>query len=485
VMLRMVLSSNGLCHDVRGQKVVFTTPVNSVERTRLRTAVYPLPQPEPRLDEEYWAQIVAANIDGHVEGVPGAIIVVASAAGQRRARLVIDTICSLKAATREPVAIPPSGLSAAEGRVLAALGRPTSLEVVEMPLKDIVLHLVEKHGCPLILMADKLEEASVSLDTPITKSFKDISLQSLLRLMLKDLELTYVIREEAIVITTPEDAESHERMVAYPVQDLTQVGEGLFDAESLAELVEACIAPDKWGAHSGPPTILPLDDGWLIFEQTDPVHEQVAGFLAAMRQILSSADHMEVQPINARTEAERKIRAAMDQPIELSFQDAPLKDIVLHLQKVLNVPIVLSLKKLEEASISADTPITIKLPARRARDQLEQLLKTQELDFLIRDEVLHITTPEDAGSQLDTRVYDTRRLIGQRMSGDDLCQLIETKVQPRSWDDVGGPGCVDVYRDMLVVMHTERVHEEIDKLLATLEESASRSDERTPRPEGR
>lgn len=476
VLLRMVLMPKRLCSDLRGQKLLIALPVNAAGRTRLRTAVYPLPLPERReLDEAYWARIVAANIDGHVEAVPGAVIVVANAAGQRRARLVIETIRGLNAATTSPVVIPPARVSLAERRILAALDEPANLDVVEMPLKDVVLYLVERHGIPLILMADKLDEASVGLDVPITKSFKDISLRSVLRLMLKDLELTYCLRDEALLLTTPEDAESQERTVAYPVQDLTKDADGFFDVDSLAELVPACIKPDAWGdGNGGGPTA--LSDGWLLVEQTDYVHEQVAALLAVMRRNLASEDHAATQPINPWTEVESKLRAALEQPIDLDFQNVPLKDVVIHLQELLGIPIVLSLKKLEEAAVSADTPITHKLAKKSARDHLQLLLKQVALDFLVRDEVLQITTPEDVEFQLDTRIYDTRQLIAATgISADDLVNLIESSVQPQSWDSSGGPGSVKPFRNLLIVSHIERVHEEIEKLLAKLSKRTSTS----------
>src|SRR6476620_6730033 len=107
-----------------------------------------------------------------------------------------------------------------EASVRAALNQTTSFDVVEMPLKDVVLYLTETHNIPIVLSLKKLEEASVSADTPVTKSLRGITLRSALRLILKDLELTYVVRDEVLQITTPEDAESQLITKVYPVGDL-------------------------------------------------------------------------------------------------------------------------------------------------------------------------------------------------------------------------------------------------------------------------
>jgi hypothetical protein len=96
----------------------------------------------------------------------------------------------------------------AEEKIFNELNRTTDVDVVEMPLKDVVMYLQDKHQIPIVLSDKKLEEASISTDTPVTKSLKNVTLRSALRLILKDLELTYVVRDEVLQITTPEDAES-------------------------------------------------------------------------------------------------------------------------------------------------------------------------------------------------------------------------------------------------------------------------------------
>ena len=52
-----------------------------------------------------------------------------------------------------------------------------------------------------------LEEIGVGTDEPVTVNLHNISLRSALRLMLKNLQLTYIIQDEVLMITTPEEAE--------------------------------------------------------------------------------------------------------------------------------------------------------------------------------------------------------------------------------------------------------------------------------------
>jgi len=54
----------------------------------------------------------------------------------------------------------------------------------------------------------------------VTRNLSGVSLRSALRLMLKDLDLTYVIRDEVLLITTPEEANAKLVTKVYPVADL-------------------------------------------------------------------------------------------------------------------------------------------------------------------------------------------------------------------------------------------------------------------------
>ncbi|HEY2412930.1 MAG TPA: hypothetical protein VGI40_11840 [Pirellulaceae bacterium] len=181
--------------------------------------------------------------------------------------------------------------------------------------------------------------------------------------------------------------------------------------------------------------------------------------------------------------------------VKVEFVEAPLKDVVQRLSDVVGVPFVLSLKKLEEASVSADTPMTKSLQGLTLRSVLRLILKDLELTYVIRDEVIQITTPEDAESQLITRIYRCRDLIdwaagrGPQAVGDQakerglsslddkraivLMETITSAIKPDSWDDVGGPGSIDNFYGVLVVSQTQEVHSQIDDFLSELRLAAA------------
>ena len=108
----------------------------------------------------------------------------------------------------------------AAARIRKALDEPTSIEFVEAPLTDVVDYLKDLHNIEIQIDTKALEDASIGGDTPVTRNLKGITLKSALRLMLGGMDLTYVIKNEVLMITTPEKAGNELVTKVYPVADL-------------------------------------------------------------------------------------------------------------------------------------------------------------------------------------------------------------------------------------------------------------------------
>ena len=108
-----------------------------------------------------------------------------------------------------------------EQKIYAALDEPVSrFEFNETPLREVIAQLRDAHGIPVELDQKALEEAGVDLDTPITQNLSGISLRSALRLLLGNIDLTYLVKNEVLLITTKEKAQENLVVKVYPVADL-------------------------------------------------------------------------------------------------------------------------------------------------------------------------------------------------------------------------------------------------------------------------
>jgi len=108
----------------------------------------------------------------------------------------------------------------AEQKIFAALDDDTRIEFIETPLNQVIDFLKDQHDINIEIDTKALDDIGVGSDSPITRNLKGISLRSAFRLMLKDLGLTYVVKDEVLLITTPEEAESKLVTKVYPVGDL-------------------------------------------------------------------------------------------------------------------------------------------------------------------------------------------------------------------------------------------------------------------------
>lgn len=108
------------------------------------------------------------------------------------------------------------------------------LKYVELPLNVVVKDLQKRFEIPIVLDKPALETAGLLEDEPTTVDVRGIALKSALRQLLRNLALTYLIDDEMLIITTPEEAERRRFICVFDVRDLLNAQSG----RSLDLLVE-------------------------------------------------------------------------------------------------------------------------------------------------------------------------------------------------------------------------------------------------------
>lgn len=109
-----------------------------------------------------------------------------------------------------------------EYKIWAALDEPTELNFVEKPLSDLVDYFKALHDIEIQLDAKALEDIGVSTDTPITRSIKGVTLRSALNLLLSEFDLTHLVRNGVLMITSKREAENLS-ITTYPLLDLKTI----------------------------------------------------------------------------------------------------------------------------------------------------------------------------------------------------------------------------------------------------------------------
>ena len=117
-------------------------------------------------------------------------------------------------------------------RLESKLKRRITIQCLERPLAEVVADVASTLDDIVLIDHKSLDDIGVDGDTPITASFRDVPAGEALEWLLNDLGLTFTMHEEALVITTPEEAESQLEvrlhsargvLYEYPVDELRQM----------------------------------------------------------------------------------------------------------------------------------------------------------------------------------------------------------------------------------------------------------------------
>jgi type II secretory pathway component GspD/PulD (secretin) len=164
-------------------------------------------------------------------------------------------------------------LSDAELRIRAALEDQTSQTFIDVPLEEAAMQLSKTHHIPMLVDRHALEDIGLATDTPVRIGLEDVSLRSFLRLMLRELDLTYMVQNEVLIITTVEAAEQNLvlEMYKFPQQLIEK-------SDQVVEALTTGVVPDAWTKLGGPCTVTAIDNV-LVVAATESIHDRVIDFL--------------------------------------------------------------------------------------------------------------------------------------------------------------------------------------------------------------
>ena len=184
-------------------------------------------------------------------------------------------------------------LSPPEARIHAELSKPTVLEFIETPLPDVVSYLKDYHKMEIQIDQKALDDAGIGSDTPISRDIRGISLRSALTILLREFDMTWLVDNQVLLLTTNEAARNHLETRTYDVQSLlTGQPHG---AHELAEVVRQLLVMQRHEARSGhgmgggPATVVTAYRNSLIVRTNPHGHREVEDLLEQLAQGSQSA----------------------------------------------------------------------------------------------------------------------------------------------------------------------------------------------------
>ena len=187
-----------------------------------------------------------------------------------------------------------------------------------------------------------------------------------------------------------------------------------------------------------------------------------------------------------KSEKERGIEAKLSAPVTLNFTDAPLKQVIDDLRGWENINIYVDQPALDQEGVGLERPVSVKLENVSLKSALNLILRQVHLTYIIKDEVLQITSESAAHGRMQRVTYQVGDLIipipnssgnasiresnATQTREEQLIKLITKTVEPRTWSDQGGVGTVDYHplTKSLVINQTPDVQEQILDVLNSL-----------------
>lgn len=165
-------------------------------------------------------------------------------------------------------------------------------------------------------------------------------------------------------------------------------------------------------------------------------------------------------------EMDQRIHMTLQDETSCNFAEFPLDEAARTLWELHDIPILVDRKALEEIGLTADTPVNITLEHVSLRSFLRLMLRDLELTYMVKDEVLQITTLEAAEQNLETRMYHLPELLSSKT--DKVVEALQSAVEPDTWEVLGGPSTINSINHVLIVSTRSDVHQQVYDFLDTL-----------------
>lgn len=175
---------------------------------------------------------------------------------------------------------PPGRLptSAADDRILMALDQDVNVHFNGTPLRVVIEQLARQTAIPITPDIKALTDAGIDLDTVTVTQTASGTLRSALRLLLGPVDLTYLVKNGSLLITSKQCAEENLSLRLYRIPPETE-------PSHMIDLLQPFVQPTTWDNQGGPGAISHIDGHGgriLLISQTEEVHEEIEQFIAML-----------------------------------------------------------------------------------------------------------------------------------------------------------------------------------------------------------
>jgi hypothetical protein len=163
-------------------------------------------------------------------------------------------------------------LTEKEVNLLRSLNSTMAADFNMTKFRDVLDLIMEKTGQAIIVDEGSLREAMVEYDDPITFKVPKVTVRTILKKVLADKGLTYILKEGTIQVMTPQKARETMVVRTYPIDDLVGGTDPMYgpflgravmyqNVQNLINTIQRAIEPGLWDVNGGPGSITFFEAG--------------------------------------------------------------------------------------------------------------------------------------------------------------------------------------------------------------------------------
>jgi hypothetical protein len=193
-------------------------------------------------------------------------------------------------------ALETSNISAKEKQILSSLSKTLSVDYDKVGFMDVIEDLSTRIGQPILLDKGSLADLQINSDTQVNFKVKGVSARTVLRKVLGDVGLAYIIKDDVIQVVSEKVARETMITRTYYLGNLLAGGpfsdagirfvpgltqfEGMQNVLSIVSMIQSSVDPQSWQANGGKGTItFSAPTMSLIIRNSAEVHGTLGGYL--------------------------------------------------------------------------------------------------------------------------------------------------------------------------------------------------------------
>jgi len=152
-----------------------------------------------------------------------------------------------------------------------------------------------------------------------------------------------------------------------------------------------------------------VDGAAIPFDDNKPYQH---GSVKEWEQLTRSRARLLAQQNRHQSERDIEIQRKLKTQVSLQFENVPLAKVIEYLGKLTEVNVHLDPQGLADSGVTSDTPVTIKLGQEVSlKSALNLILQPLHLTYVVKDEVLKVTSDQQRDGEVYTVTYNVADLV--------------------------------------------------------------------------